>query len=282
MLTGILTHYYYLFFIVFLYLVLVVKLLREKKIKELSIYTGIMLGAGVLSLVIFPYSINHMFFGYRGQGVISNFEKFSAMGKNVLEQVCHLNYYGFNQMLYVIVPIMMFAFAYKFIRKKKLDISKEKRDILRIIFIPSSFFFIISAIASTWAVLRYIVSVCGLIFVGVIYLTYELFIACFSEKWVNFIALSLFLIILIAPIALKLEPELLYLENKEIAEKVEDEFNVPTIYFYNTKKAGFINNILLFAKLDESYIAKDIDYTEENVRKILDLKDISKRSFSDY
>lgn len=241
-----------------------------------------MLGAGVLSLVIFPYSINHMFFGYRGQGVISNFEKFSAMGKNVLEQVKHLNYYGFNQMLYIIVPIMMIALVYKIIKNKRLDISHEKRDILRFILIPSSFFLIISAIASPWAVLRYIVPVCGLIFVGVMYLTYQFLKMCFNEKWANFMALGLLLLILFAPITFKLEPELLYLENKEIAEKVEDELNIPSVYFYNTEKGGFINNILLFAKLDESYIAKDIEYTEENVRKILDKKETSKRNFSVY
>lgn len=232
--------------------------------------------------MIFPYSINHMFFGYRGQGVISNFEKFSAMGKNILEQVKHLNYYGFNQMLYIIVPVTILALVYKLIKKKKLDISGEKKDVLKFILIPSCFFFIISAIASPWAVLRYIVPVCSLIFVSVIYLMYELCHACFGEKWANCIILGLFLLILVSPIVLKLEPELLYLENKEIGGKVENELNLPAVYFYSTKKAGFINNILLFAKLDESYIAKDIDYTEENVKEILKEKDISKRSLSVY
>lgn len=223
-----------------------------------------------------------MFFGYRGQGVISNFEKFSAMGKNIFEQVRHLNYYGFNQMLYIIVPVMILALLYKIIKKKKIDISQEKRDILMLILIPSGFFFILSSIASPWAVLRYIVPVCSLIFVLVIYLLYELLKACFSEKCANFVILGLFFLTLISPSLFKLGPELLYLENKEIAEKVEDELNLPTVYFYNTKKAGFINNILLFAKLDESYIAKDIDYTKENIERILNEKDTSKRSFGVY
>ena len=75
-LVGVLTHYYYLIYLVSLYLIFLIKYIKEKKLKNLLYYTLTMVISGILSLIIFPYSINHMFFGYRGQGVISNLKIF--------------------------------------------------------------------------------------------------------------------------------------------------------------------------------------------------------------
>ena len=54
------------------------------------------------------------------------------------------------------------------------------------------------------------------------------------------------------------------------------ELNLPTIYVYSSQTLGFLNDILLFSKIDESYIAKDLDCTEENIQEIFEDKDISK------
>ena len=71
-LAGSLTHYYYLFYLVMMFIMFVIKYIKEKRYKELIAYFVTMCIAGVLSLIIFPYSIQHMFFWYRGQGAISN------------------------------------------------------------------------------------------------------------------------------------------------------------------------------------------------------------------
>ena len=86
----------------------------------------------------------------------------------------------------------------------------------------------------------------------------------------------LFGIILLSPFIFKLEPELLYSDRKEIVHRLEGELNLPTIYLYNSKNGGFLGDILPFFIIDDSYIAKDIDCTEENIQKILENKDISK------
>ena len=82
--------------------------------------------------------------------------------------------------------------------------------------------------------------------------------------------------ILISPVIFKIEPEISYSENKKIVEKLENELNVPTIYWFNSQRNRFLDDILLFSKLNESYIAKDIESTEESVQEILVNKDISK------
>lgn len=276
-LAGILTHYYYLFYIATLYIIFMIKYIKEKKKKELIQYTLTMIIAGITSLIIFPYSIKHMFFGYRGQGVISNLKNISEIIPSMIAQLHVLNYYAFNNLLYIIILIIIGILIYKKIAKKeKLKISKENKEILKTIYIPTIIFFMIATIASPWKVLRYIVPICGLAFILVIYYLYKLLQSISNEKISNILIGILLCITIISPIILKMEPELLYTDKKEIVQKLEGEYNLPTIYLFNSKNGGFLDDILLFSKIDESYIAKDINYSKEEIEKILEGKDISK------
>ena len=276
-LAGILTHYYYLFYIATLYIIFMIKYIKEKKKKELIQYTLTMIIAGITSLIIFPYSIKHMFFGYRGQGVISNIKNISEIIPSIIAQLHVLNYYAFNNLLYIIILIIIGILIYKKIAKKeKLKISKENKEILKTIYIPTIIFFIIATIASPWKVLRYIVPICGLAFILVIYYLYKLLQSISNEKISNILIGILLCITIISPIILKMEPELLYTDKKEIVQKLEGEYNLPTIYLFNSKNGGFLDDILLFSKIDESYIAKNINYSKEEIEKIIEGKDISK------
>ena len=58
--------------------------------------------------------------------------------------------------------------------------------------------------------------------------------------------------------------------------RLENELNVPTIYFFNSHNNRFLDDIYLFSKLENSYIAKNIKYTDENIQKILKGKNLSK------
>ena len=62
-LAGVLTHYYFIFYIAILYLIFLIKYIQKRQIKELIYYTTTLAISAVFSLIIFPYSINHMFFG---------------------------------------------------------------------------------------------------------------------------------------------------------------------------------------------------------------------------
>ncbi len=44
---------------------------------------------------------------------------------------------------------------------------------------------------------------------------------------------------------------------------------------FNSNENRFLDDILLFSKLDNSYIAKDVKCTDENINKILNGKDLS-------
>ena len=275
-LAGILTHYFYVFYLAVLYLIFLIRYIKEKQLKLLLYYTLTIIIAGILSLIIFPYSIQHMFFGYRGQGVISNLENIYEIIPSIFSQMYTLNYYAFNGLLPVILFIIVILLIYNKIRKKEiLKITNREKQILKIIYIPTIFFFIITSIASPWKVLRYIVPICGLAFVLIIYYLYKLSQVTFSKKISNIFMSLLLCMVLVAPIIFHLKPELLYDDRKEIVQSISEDLNLPTIYFFNSQSGGFLDDIYMFSILNNSYIAKDIEYTENNIQNIFKNIDIS-------
>lgn len=273
-LVGSLTHYYYLFYLAMMYLIFAIIYIKNKKIKMLIAYTISMAIAGVSSLLIFPYSIQHMFFGYRGQGVISNLTDISKFFNSIRLYFCKIDDFAFNNVLFVIIAFMVIFFIY---RKLYTQNSGQKRSKFMIIIeLPTLFYFILVSVASPWIELRYVMPICGLVFVLVIYYLYKILQSAFEEKTRNIITIIVFAIVLIAPMYFKIEPEVMYSDKKEIVSKFRNELNVPTVFFFNSGNNRFLDDILLFSIIDESYIAKDIDCTEENVSNILQGKDISK------
>ena len=276
-LIGSLTHYYYLFYLAMMYLIFAVIYIKNKKYKDLFKYTATMIIAGGISLAIFPYSIKHMFFGYRGQGVISNLTNIDVFLLHIGGYLNKINQFGFNNLLIYIAVIILVLLIINTIRRFNNKEEKKKRNqYLKLIEFPSLFYFIVVSIASPWIELRYIMPICGLIFILIIYYLYDLIEKIFNEKISNILISILLVLILIAPFIYKIEPEVLFSDKKEIVQKLGNELNVPTVYFFNSQNNRFLDDILLFATVDNSYVAKDIEYTEENIKHILENKDISK------
>lgn len=69
-LLGFNTHYYYILFLFPLFVLTCVRLRKEKAL--IKSYVKCMITAGLISLIIWPFSIYHIFFGYRGTEAVSN------------------------------------------------------------------------------------------------------------------------------------------------------------------------------------------------------------------
>lgn len=65
---GVLTQYYYLFLIVPLFVMTVIKYVRQRAWRELKYYAGGLAVAAVITLLLWPHSLQHLFFGDRGGG----------------------------------------------------------------------------------------------------------------------------------------------------------------------------------------------------------------------
>ena len=272
-LAGSLTHYYYLFYLAMMFIMFAIKYIKEKRYKELIAYIVTMCIAGVTSLIIFPYSIKHLFFGYRGQGALSKLTQISEFLKSIKMYIKKFNRHAFNGLLFVLLALIVGLGIYKKVNKKK--IFENKNQYIKYIAIPTAFYTLLVSLSAPWIELRYIMPVCGLVFILIIYLLENVLENIFNEKNVFRILTVCLAIILITPIIFKMEPEEEFLDKRDIVEEVQNELNVPTIYMFNSNENRFLDDILLFSKLDNSYIAKDVECTDENINKILNGKDLS-------
>ena len=66
LLLGGLAHYYFFIFAFVIYIMYAIKCIKEKKFKNLGIFTGAMVVAAIIFLLIFPFAINHVLFSYIG------------------------------------------------------------------------------------------------------------------------------------------------------------------------------------------------------------------------
>ena len=272
-LAGSITHYYYLFYLAMMFIMFAIKYIKEKRYKELIAYIVTMCIAGVTSLIIFPYSIKHLFFGYRGQGALSKLTQISEFLKSIKMYIKKFNRHAFNGLLFILLALIVGLGIYKKVNKKK--IFENKNQYIKYIAIPTAFYTLLVSLSAPWIELRYIMPVCGLVFILIIYLLENVLENIFNEKNVFRILTVCLAIILITPIIFKMEPEEEFLDKRDIVEEVQNELNVPTIYMFNSNENRFLDDILLFSKLDNSYIAKDVECTDENINKILNGKDLS-------
>lgn len=332
-LVGSLTHYYYLFYLAMLFIMFVIKYIKEKNYKELGRYIITMFLAGVISLIIFPYSIQHMFFGYRGQGVISNLTNISKFINSICQYILRIDIYVFNNVLFIILAFIFGIIIYKKI--KKVKIKREKNKYIKYIALPTLCYTILVSLSSPWIELRYIMPVCSLIFILVLYFIATLLKDIVKEKTLSKIMIGIFLLIFIMPFItnsiinlvvgkefrseketsysskieiverlksefnlpidmffafsdasidnillfikdFKIEPEVLYSNKHDITEIIKSNANLPTLYLLNSNNNRFLDDILLFANIKESYIARDIECNEENIKEIMLDKDTSK------
>lgn len=331
-LVGSLTHYYYLFYLAMLFIMFVIKYLKEKEYKELAKYIITMIIAGILSLIIFPYSIKHMFFGYRGKGAINSLLNISEFFIKICQYILIINVYAFNNILFILVVFILGIIIYKKIKKIKLI---EKNKYIKYILYPTIFYFLLVAMSAPWIELRYMMPICSIIFILIMYLLIMLLKNIVKEKTLNIIVIVIALLMFIMPFIsnqiidisvgkkfkyeqenaysskqeiveklksetnipintfsnftdasiddtllfiknFKIEPEVLYSNKHKITEMIEKEYkNLPTLYLFNSNNNRFLDDILLFAKINKSYIAKDIECNSQNIKQIMKDKDTS-------
>lgn len=333
-LIGSLTHYYYLFYLVMIFIMFFVKYIKDKDYKQLGRYVLTMVIAGIASLIIFPYSIQHMFFGYRGQGAISNLSNISKFIINICLYILKIDIYVFNNVLIIILAIIIGGIIYRKINK--IERKKSKNKYIKYIAIPTVFYTVLVAISSPWIELRYIMPVCSLIFVLVLHILFEVLKDIVNEKRLKQIAIVIFALMIIMPYLtnciidlvigkkfrneketnysskmnmgeelkneikfpldiisfffesetdnnillrikdFKIEPEVLYSNKQDIVENIKNNIDLPALYLLDSSNNRFLEDILLFANIKESYIAKDIVCNVENIKKIMVDKDKSK------
>ena len=293
---GVLTQYYYLFFLAGLVLVVMVQDIRRKNWRDLAKYLGSLAVAGGLVLLIWPHILQHMFFGYRGQGVLSNLVNLPVLVGHLWDYFWIVDYNVFHRTLpfLLLVCAVCIFFAGTWLgpslrasrRSSRSPLvanaakkTQPTQDVQNMVLWPTVIYFVLAAVASPFIELRYIMPVCGLIFALVIYGMYKLLKDILAEKWRNVVIFTtMFVVIVAAPVQIGLgwmRVELLYRDRQAVMTAVTENPDVPILYFITTENNRFLDNILPFAEAKESYLALDLlEPTKRNVEQILAGKDL--------
>lgn len=211
---GFLTQYYFCIYALFMFLIMeiiiYVKFGKEKCFKLFKFYIELAL----IGLLIFPASIYHIFFSYRGISAISI--QFGL--KEFLNLI--FNSFGLNFAIGIITTIISVIIVI-------LKIKKDKDVIPVILLFTISGFIIIISKLSPYLDLRYVMGV-----LPIIVLLFLLIINCFIKK--NKIKYTAFLTIIITLFSInvltKKEPLYLYKGYNKNIEIAKENSNIKFIY----------------------------------------------------
>lgn len=260
---GSLTHYYYVIYVFTIYVIYIAKYIKKKQIKQIGIFTLNMAIAAAISLLIFPYSISHVFFGYRGAGSANL--NLNEILQSILRYISILD----NKILnYMGVIVLIIAIYLLITKKDKIKIDKE----FKILTIPTLIYFIIVSILTPYKELRYMMPICSVLIITIMYTIIKLLQAKYSFKTTAIIASIIFTIIILMPVFTGLKLDFAYNNLNNVAKKIEDINNKPAVYVFNPNNNRYLDDIYLFTIIQDSYILK---YEGEPVQfnEILDGKD---------
>lgn len=274
-LLGSLTHYYIIIYMAVLFIIFVAKYIKEKQYKNLAKYVITFAIAAVLSLAIFPYSLKHMFGGYRGQGAASNLMNMDTFFQDIGQYLNILNK-GIVNNLAIILIIIYIIFNQKRKKNNKNVVEKIDNEEMNLIFIPTVIYFILVAKMSPYKELRYIMPIISVATLYVIYIFNQLFKETLTDKKAKIATVALFTIMIISPVFTGLKLDFTYTKMNHLADKMEEKSDVPALYIFDETNIRFLDDIYMFTKLDESYIMSTTKANVENIENVLTGKDTSK------
>lgn len=273
---GFLTQYYYAIFAINIFVLMCIKIIKEKKYKDLKKYILIHIIYAILGIMIFVPAIYHMFFTKRG---ILNIKETSYI-KNVINYLKHLTFI-FTIKYQIILLIIILGNIY--LMKK----TNKKFEIL-ILSVPSITYFLLVAKLTSYQEFRYIMPIIPFLTLNIIFILDSALKTKYREKIIVIIA-----IILVGNGFTNSYPKFLYEEYKEclkIAEENKEKlfvyvdnnyFNhmqsIPEMMIYKesliiNESENEVNNFINDEKLnaEDSYILEIKNYIDnENILKII-------------
>ena len=264
---GLVISYYCLLFIVPMYVLFLTRYIRAKEKKTVMAYSFTLLGALVAALAVFPFAAYNMFFGNLGGKIVGTLGIQSALLRSTIDYTQKINYFGFNNMLLVIAILALVCVFVKmrrpYVEKEETEALQDKKMIIKTLLIPSFAYFLGVIAVSQWTELRYIMPICGILFVLIMYGLYKFTFDAFGKKACAIIMAAVVVAMAVYPVISKSTPESTYADKEEVMEKISGEYNLPAVYLLHTSDNRFLDDILMFTKLNNSYIAENYDFREK-------------------
>lgn len=219
---GFYTHYYYIIFLFPVFIITVVKMMGAGKKRELSAYIKRMIIAGIISLIVWPLSLYHILFSYRGTEAASNLVTGGLMTRikiyyGVISQAFFYN----NKLFFLIVLLAGCMLLIKGLKKNGLK-QVVRTKTMEILLICIFYMLIISQIAPAQSD-RYIMCIfpmLAMLIAAVVMKIAELLIK--NGKMQKTVLIGTVLVIMACSVCF-ISPNYLYLEQKEMKLGVSTE-----------------------------------------------------------
>ncbi len=279
---GFLTQYYFCIYAALVAIISAICMIKNKKWDSLKRYVWCHVKAAIIGLILFPASIYHIFFSYRGAaGGVAEGSYLSR-----LQEYLKLIFYGFSipEILgYITLGIIIAMFI------RRIIIAKRK-DIATLICLPIFLFVLVIAKIAPFINIRYISIVFPIIIIavelGVVSSVKELIKTIKNNKIPQFIRknASLIILVVIALVSsgyglLKSNPEFLYTDYSKRIEIAEQYSNLKFVYI-GQSPFNQLQDMEEFLRYDNSIIIntwqldrlKEIDGLDDNTEFILNIK----------
>lgn len=263
---GFLTQYYFCIIALLIAVYVFIRICLKKDTNKIYKYVINYFKIALIGVLIYPFSINHMFFSYRGVGK-------SEMTRGFIEKFidyCSLIGYSYTIPAIVLSVIILLSILLIIIRKlqKKEKIFTNQNNIL--IALGCSFLLYIAVVVKVSPelnyTLRYIMSVLPLFSI----LFIVLIDACFSNKKISKIILNLFVIVVSVYGLVISKPEFLFKGYNKYLEIAEENKHTSFVYVGSTL-FNQIQSMPEFAIYDESLILEPkqiyLIATDEKLKK---------------
>ena len=253
--TGILTHYHYLFFVAILAVMVIYKLYKSNRKPDILKFVVSGVAGGGIALAIFPAMIPHLLRGHPESSGIGSF--FDHLKGYLI--VANRNIFA-NLGLFII-GILLIALIITIIRKKKITTSKN----LLLLLLPTVVFFLVIVVTAPWIELRYIMPICPIIAIVALVAISD-FIKNLFSKWHVIATAVVVIAVMIATPFVHPKLEMAYEGYDHIVDRVV-EINAPILYVFNTDHNRLLDDMFLLTFVD-SYVIDSRDVNESNLAQV--------------
>lgn len=275
---GFLTQYYFCIVAVLIALYVFVKICFKKDKKQILKYILNYFKIALIGVIVFPFSINHIFFSYRGIGRADMHKSFI---EKFIEYISKLGYsYSIPIIIFIsiIALFIIIAIAKKILNKEKL-ITKENGIVYVLAIVFVLYMIAIIQISPEFNTLRYIMAILPILSIVVLILIDS----GFKNKKISQVIL-IFLTCAISVYGIMTSnPECLYLGYNKYLKIAEENKHTKFVYV-GSVEFNHIQSMLEFTTYDESLIvdAEKIEYIISD-EKLKDEKEfiLSIKSYED-
>ena len=258
-----------------------IKYIKNKSYKNIISYILTIIAGYITTLIIFPYSIQHMFFSYRGRGVLNSLKHPYNVFIYLKSYLNIINEHFFNGHMYIILILIgiliLINVILKYYKKTRLQINNK---ILYII-IPAIIYMLLVSITVPYIDLRYIVPAVNLVLMFVLYLLEYTLSNILNKKKTIFILLCIFCIIFsltsIPKLSNNLYTNLGY--NNLVTYMNEIISDRPILFIYENLDAQYSRLMSIYpvtlTVAKQSYILPDDEVSSEKIKAILNNTNIS-------